>query len=92
MGFEVGNDYGLIGLLYVIPEARGQGLGSYITCQLAEQYHQDALPVVATAKQTNEASLKLHERVGFHKMCVLNYVYHMWNKVHMPGQEQIVNK
>jgi len=89
LGFEVGYDFGFIGMLHVIEEARGQGLGSYITCQLVEKYHQEGQPATVTVGQNNEASLKLHEKLGFKKICVLNYVIHKANKMHSygPGQQ-----
>ena len=76
-------------MLHVIEEARGQGLGSYITCQLVEKYHQEGQPATVTVGQNNEASLKLHEKLGFKKICVLNYVIHKANKMHSygPGQQ-----
>ena len=68
-------------MLYVVPEARGQGLGSYITCQLAEKYFQQGLPVVVTVVTDNAPSIKLHERLGFKKMCVVTWICHKENRI-----------
>jgi len=81
LGYEVGYEFGAVGMLYVVPGARGQGLGSYITCQLAEKYFQLGLPVVVTVPTNNQASIRLHEKVGFKKMCVVTFMVHKQNKI-----------
>jgi len=81
LGYEVGYEWGAVGMLYVVPEARGQGLGSYITCQLAEKYFQQGLPVVVTVVTDNAPSIKLHERLGFKKLCVVTWICHKENRI-----------
>nr|KAG5691454.1 hypothetical protein BaRGS_017297 [Batillaria attramentaria] len=65
VGHMVGEHYGPMGMLYVQPEFRGQGLAKVIVTNLAQKYFglgEDAYVIVET---TNEKSLKLHQSVGF---------------------------
>ena len=84
LGCEIGYEYGTIGMLHVVPEARGQGLGSYVTGQLAEKYFDQGLQVMVNVHADNSASLRLHEKLGFRKMAALELIFHKANR--MPGR------
>ncbi|XP_012935171.1 uncharacterized protein LOC101854005 [Aplysia californica] len=77
LGYEVGTEYGTMGMLYVKPEARGQGLGSVITTHLAHSYFLDGLPAVVNILAKNLGSVQLHERLGFKPMCGLDLILHV---------------
>ena len=81
LGYEFQYEYGNMGMLYVTPEARGQGLGSYITCQLAEKILKPDESVWVTVETFNDKSFKLHENLGFKKICLLEYLFHKSNLV-----------
>uniref|UniRef100_A0A0B6ZAY4 Glycine N-acyltransferase-like protein n=1 Tax=Arion vulgaris TaxID=1028688 RepID=A0A0B6ZAY4_9EUPU len=77
VGYELGLQDETVGLLYVMPEARGQGLAKVIISQLAHKYFEIGLPTSAVVISGNEASLKLHQNLGFKVVCELEFVLHV---------------
>lgn len=77
LGYELGLQDETIGLLYVIPEARGRGLAKVIISQLAHKYFANGLPASAVVLTDNDTSLKLHQNLGFKIVCGLNFVLHV---------------
>jgi len=76
LGYECFTDYGTMGMLFVSKEARGRGIGSLITCNLAEQRFKDGHSAVVTVEVWNEPSVKLHERLGFKTVGEVSWVIH----------------
>ena len=65
-----------MGMLYVSGSARGRGIGSLITCKLAEHRFQDGHWAAVTVGVENEPSVKLHERLGFQTVGKLSWAIH----------------
>ena len=65
-----------MGMLYVSESARGRGIGSLITCKLAEHRFQDGHSAAVTVGVENEPSVKLHERLGFKTVGEVSWVIH----------------
>ncbi|CAL1543226.1 unnamed protein product, partial [Lymnaea stagnalis] len=69
-------EFGALGLLYVVPEARGQGLSKVITSHLAHTFFSRNLPAAVIIVNTNGVSLKLHESLGFKVKCTLEILHY----------------
>ncbi|CAL1543223.1 unnamed protein product, partial [Lymnaea stagnalis] len=65
-------EFGTLGLLYVTPEARGQGISKAIYSQLANKLFSENLPAAVTVVHDNEVSVKLHEGLGFRVKCTFD--------------------
>lgn len=65
VAYELGQEYGGIGMLYVEPTYRNQGLGKLVTTLLVQKYlERGFVPFVLTSSY-NEVSIKLHVNMGF---------------------------
>ena len=63
-----------MGMLCVREEARGRGLGSLIVSHLAQLQFQRQLPAFVLVSKENQASWKLHEKLGFRTQCAVEYI------------------
>ena len=79
LGFEVSYEFGTMGMLHVVPEARGQGLGSYLTRQLAGKYFDQGLPVLVTVGTDNAESIYLHQKLGFRTISTCDLIFYKAN-------------
>ncbi|CAL1543222.1 unnamed protein product [Lymnaea stagnalis] len=77
LAFELSTEIGTLGHLYVIPEARGQGLSKVISSHLAHILFSENRPAAVTVMSTNEVSVKLHESLGFKVRCRLSTLINM---------------
>lgn len=67
VAYELGQEYGGIGMLYVEPTYRNQGLGKLVTTLLVQKYLERGYAPFVITSTNNEASAKLHGDVGFRK-------------------------
>ena len=78
MAYECHTEYGVMGMLYVAPEVRGQGVGSFLTSKMADLRFQDGgHSAVVQIKEDNSASIRLHQRLGFKVTCRADIVVHL---------------
>lgn len=71
VAYELGQEYGGIGILFVEPTYRRQGLGKLVTTILAQKYLDLGYQPFVGIGCDNEASIKLHLDIGFEKTDVL---------------------
>jgi ribosomal protein S18 acetylase RimI-like enzyme len=65
VAWELQQEYGGIGMLYVEPEYRRANLGSIITRTLAGKLVKDGLFAFAFVEDINETSINFHKKNGF---------------------------
>ena len=65
VGWFIGQRYGALGMLHVLPEFRGRGLARYLVTTLARKVLDSGGQAFVCIEQGNDASLKLHEKCGF---------------------------
>jgi ribosomal protein S18 acetylase RimI-like enzyme len=65
VAWELQQEYGGIGMLYVEPEYRRANLGSFVTRKLAGKLVKDGQLVFASVNANNEASVNFHQKNGF---------------------------
>ncbi|XP_048735309.2 glycine N-acyltransferase-like protein 3 isoform X2 [Ostrea edulis] len=65
VAWELQQEYGGIGMLYVEPEYRRANLGSVVTRTLAGKLVKDGQSVFAFAEDTNETSINFHKKNGY---------------------------
>lgn len=65
VSFEMGTEYGCLGMLHTREDYRGQGLAKVVVSHLAQDYFQGKLPAVACVEPANKPSLNLHLSLGF---------------------------
>ncbi len=67
---EVGGLCGLLDEIYILPQFRGEGLGSSYLDEIASALNEDIIGLRLEACYSNERALKLYEDMGFK---TLNY-------------------
>jgi predicted GNAT family acetyltransferase len=65
VAWELQQEYGGIGMLYVEPEYRRANLGSIVTTTLARKLADDGQLVFAFVNDKNEISMNFHKKNGF---------------------------
>ena len=67
--------------VYVSPDARGRGIGTALLAALVRRAHEAGVHVIlASIDAENEASLKLHRKLGFRKVAHLHEVGHKFGR------------
>ena len=76
LGYECFTEFGTMGMLFVREEARGQGIGSFLTSKMAEMRFQDGHSAVISVQDGNGPSARLHQRLGFKTVCKADIIIH----------------
>lgn len=66
-----------LGLIELLPEFQGRGIGTAIVTRLMDESHARGLPLLLHVLKTNEAAQRLYERLGFETVEDQDVRFHM---------------
>lgn len=84
VAYELQQEYGGLGMLYVKPAYRKRGLGKLVTNFLLQKCADHGYPPYALIADDNEESGKLHTSIGFQKKDLL----FIWSNIHPKTNEK----